>query len=249
MSLTQILTSQWLNTSQAKIYLELLSLWSAPASSIARRLSIPKSTVFSALKELEHQQYVSSIKEKKTQIFRAVSPKIIFDLIKQKTSSFENHIPLLLDMMQNTSLKPWIQFFEWEEWVKRMYMQQLEWFRISWQKHIKAFYGQYQESTAMYSFFHEYYIPERKKLDVRVDVLMTNNQDSKTYHETKDEDFYKISKIISDSSFALPLSINLYDNTIAVWLYDQDDMYWFIIQSEKFYTFFIAIFDYIWSRE
>ena len=120
-----ILTLQnyWFSEKEAKIYLTALSLWAAPASSIARNANESRTTVYSVLWDLVKKWFCSTVVRENVTYFSAVSPEMLVKIQEQKYKSLQEKLP---EFMAIWSMFWWhskIKTFEWNSALKNMFLE------------------------------------------------------------------------------------------------------------------------------
>ena len=123
----EILMEIWLEENEVKIYLEALRLWNVPASIIANKLWIPRTTARHWCEQLIKKQLMIWSNKWNTKYFLAEHPNKIKTLIKIKKNILEekeeetDKIMWDLIKLQNpyTNL-PKVTYYEGIEWVMKM---------------------------------------------------------------------------------------------------------------------------------
>lgn len=113
-----------LKETSKKVFISLLELGASPASLIAIHLSIPKSTIYDALRELSDFALVLEFEEDGKKKFGLNDLGQISNLHKQKISELkesENNLKEILPLLkiENNSLKPKIRFFTGKEGARQ----------------------------------------------------------------------------------------------------------------------------------
>ena len=126
--INKLLTELWLNEKEVLIYLELLTIWTSVASSLASRTKINKSTVRYTCQSLEKKGLVFSIEKDKTFFYSAESPKILLLQLeneKKRISEKEKTIMKTIDHFKLLKSKkndiPKVNFYVWVDGMKHLY--------------------------------------------------------------------------------------------------------------------------------
>ena len=126
-NIKEILDSLWLENNESIVYLEAIKLWTVPASSIANKLNLPRTTIRYACESLVKKWLLISITKWNTKLFTAEHPNKIKNLLqveKNKLEEKENKLnKVMSDMLQmyNPYTKlPKVTFYEWEEGIKKV---------------------------------------------------------------------------------------------------------------------------------
>lgn len=242
-SLLLTLQQYWLSEKEAKVYLTTLQLGSAPASSIARNAKENRATVYTLLKELQKRWIVNEIKKWSMTYFSVISPELLLRELEDKYTSFKEKIPEFLVLADTFGNKPKVQFFEWIEWVKKMYEDLL-----TSQTEICSFLGIEQSSKELLHYLNRDFLVRRIKSDIHARVILSNTAANQKYAGI-DQKAKKESIVIDHVWFELDGEINLYGpNKVSIALMTDNEMSWIIISSEKFYSTLKNIFDLVWSQ-
>ena len=120
-----ILTLQnyWFSEKEAKIYLTALSMWTAPASSIARNANESRTTVYSVLWDLVKKWFCSTVVRENVTYFSAVDPEMLVKIQEQKYEKIKEKLP---EFMAIWSMFWWhtkIKTFEWNNALKNLFLE------------------------------------------------------------------------------------------------------------------------------
>jgi|GEM_PF-2710387 len=115
-----------LSKEHARVYLKLLESGPTPASYIAKRARVPRSTAYGLLKDLIKVGLASSVKSEAKAIFMPSSPDQLQFLILQKSLQFQHHLKNLDKNLPELSTIftshqanfPSVRFFEGEKGLK-----------------------------------------------------------------------------------------------------------------------------------
>lgn len=133
-----------INTTESNIYLALAELGKAPASVLAKKLELPRSTVYTALESLEKHGLTSKEKLAEVALFQASPAEAILEMVQnekaknQKILHDKEHtakelIPLLSSHFQNKNFSvPRLEFFEGSSGIKKMLLK----YQDTWQQSI-----------------------------------------------------------------------------------------------------------------
>lgn len=130
--LEQLLRTLEMSDTEVKVYLALAELGKAPAAEVARRVQIPRSTVYTALDGLLKKGMVAVEKSAETSYYLASKPEALQRLVEREKQEFEQRyvekssaaaelIPMLSPYFksQNYSV-PKLQFFDGDVNVSSM---------------------------------------------------------------------------------------------------------------------------------
>lgn len=134
MEISQSLEKIGLNKKESQAYLELLRLGTQPASSIARKMNIPRSTAHFLLENLVDRRFCIQTKKGNTFLFTAEPPQNIVKILETEKEKEllhkENQIDLLQKIMPEmegmiskyTDI-PQITFYEGIEGILKMFIK------------------------------------------------------------------------------------------------------------------------------
>lgn len=240
---TDILRDYWLSEKEAQVYLTSLSLGSAPASSIARKMNENRVTVYSILKKFTTDGIAYSITKKNTTFYHVISPDDLLKNLEIKYTKFKEKLPELHAIANLGWNKPKVQFFEGVEWIKQLYMDTL-----SSNVDGESFLGDEKTNEHMEKWLFEQYLPQRIKKWLQFRVIVANKQKSKYYYKVTEKALIQ-KKHIPGLSFGIQGEIQLYGpNKVAISMDHDDELSWLLIESKQFYTSMKSIFDFIRSQ-
>jgi len=90
-----ILRDVGLTDYEAEIYLALITHGQISAYELAEKAGLYRQVVYDILKRLEEKGFVSSVREGKTKLFKAIDPRLILEFLNEKTSNFKHILPEL----------------------------------------------------------------------------------------------------------------------------------------------------------
>jgi len=120
MEIDTLLNKLGFSDNKAKIYQAILSLGSAPASTIAQKAGIVRSTTYKILEELASDGLVE-MTDQGVKKFTALHPKALITLQENKKSTLERLLPELLGIYSSPKFKPKMRFYEGEEGKKKVF--------------------------------------------------------------------------------------------------------------------------------
>lgn len=114
--------------SEATVYMELLKIGPQAVSTIAKRLGINRTTVYSILKSLEERGLVASYKNGSVKYFLSNDPNCLVGYLDRKSRTFDYYRKELLSIMPEIReiageydfKKPVVSFFEGKEAVRQV---------------------------------------------------------------------------------------------------------------------------------
>ena len=251
-NIKEILDSLWLENNESIVYLEAIKLWTVPASSIANKLNLPRTTIRYACESLVKKWLLISITKWNTKLFTAEHPNKIKNLLqveKNKLEEKENKLnKVMSDMLQmyNPYTKlPKVTFYEWEEGIKKVLEDTLTSTEI-----IDSFAD--VDLVWQYIFdINKKYWEKRKKLNIKKRMIIPDTEYSKNYmrnnYESKN-DILNTFKFLSTNEYDLYISFMIYDSKIAYITLEEWSYIWVIIENKQIYNFHKNMFKFIWNN-
>lgn len=231
------LKEYWLNEKEANLYLITLELWSAPASTIARRAWLKRVTAYVILQDMVRKWVLNEIQHKWAKSFSVVDPDQLVAQWRVKCQTFEQALPEFAALADVWGNKPRIQYFEWTAGVKAMYEDLLTSVDT-----IYSFLWVSSSDENILEYLYNDFLPRRIKSNIFAQVLVWSN-DLDLDYAWRDEWSLKETRIISNELFHMDVEINIYWPW-KVWfaLFSKDEMSWFIVHSHKMSDSLLSIF-------
>lgn len=110
--LSSILSQFGYSERESRIYLALLELGPAPASTVARYVGDNRVTVYSVLKLLVKDGIVSESKNGSTQYYFGMDPVRLVERERERYERLQSALPELLSLINVRSHRPKVRFYE-----------------------------------------------------------------------------------------------------------------------------------------
>ena len=219
-----------LNSKQIDVYLALLELGSQPASVIAKKINLPKSTVLFLLDQLDQKGIVLKSYKGKTQFFYA-DIKDLSKSIKQaqkiQNDALEELLPLLNEFKSPFTSKPKLNFYQGVENCKKAYLQILE-----TQGEFLEF-GNHKDLVEKFGKkFMDNFISQRIKLNITNQSISNLDSTHTSLLESSKNQKRKL-KLVPESLGNLYSSICIYDDKVLI-LNLHSDSLGILIQNAQF---------------
>jgi len=247
-----ILTLQnyWFSEKEAKVYLTALSMWAAPASSIARNANESRTTVYSVLWDLVKKWFCSTVVRENVTYFSAVSPEILVKIQEQKYEKIKEKLPEFMSLW-NIFWWLWkIKTFEWKNALKNLFLEMSEtevdvkYFQW-WEMSLKNYPDYYPEKEL------EYYRTEKiRKWIISYRILSDCDRMSQKIERIKDleQKHKRETLLLPELSLKSKTSIHMFwPNKVAIDFFNDNYPYVIIMENIYVYEYLISIFDYIWK--
>ncbi len=240
-----VLQQYWFTEKEAKVYIAVLSLWSAPWSTIARHANENRVTVYTILRDLGKRGIITHITKWNMRFFSAIWPDILLKQLEEKYLLFKEKVPYLLAMTQQNSANAKLTFYEWEQWIKNMYNDLL-----SSSVTIKSFlWLDYSHAKHLIKYLQTVFVPTRVKNNIRANVIASKGVLNEKYAGI-DKKSCRKTKIIAHAGFILDGEINIYwPNKVSIATFANNALSWILIESEQLYTSLHSIFTLLWETD
>lgn len=228
-----LLESLGLSKKEANMYLKLLEIGAEPVSIIAKNCNLNRTTTYHVLQELSEKGLVNSFIKRKILHYNANSPEQFLVYIKEKKEKLKkdeilllNNLNILKNITEKKSIKSKIQFFDGFEGAKAVYLHSL-----TASETIKSFWGINSIPSDLYQFVFNEYVALRVKKNIKIETITQENELAYKIAETNKkhlrESYYFKEKL------PLDIKINIYDSTIAIITYKDNNYSGVIIENEK----------------
>ena len=245
--LEQALQDYGLSAKEAKLYLVCLELWSAPVSSIARRLWDNRVTTYSNLKNLVKRGVVIESLKNKSTYYGAVTPQQLLDKLQKKYDSLKEKLPEFLAIANKYDNKPRVQFFEWLEGLKSLYewVIMYGWDGMGKDEHYLTFTGSGDMDSELQKYFTQEFIPRRLTFPRKTSSILAGSPDNPyvNYH-TKEHEYL----VVNDPVFVFADEIIIYGkDKVSISMYNTNEMCGLVISSKTLHDGLKSMFNLIWK--
>lgn len=203
-----------LNEKEAEIYLTLLEIGSQAASVVAKRVSIPRSSVFFHLENLIKKGFVQKEIRTTVQYFSALPPEKIKQLLQRRKRKVDNQMDQLNELIPSfkSITSPFLNeskvtYFEGVEGLCKMIDDVIaapdELFFIS----AHVFHPEVRK------YIREVYVPSRKKAKNKSEMILVRHEDSEDYVKYA-KGTYKWIGFVDGKDMNFESTIGIYGNKI-----------------------------------
>lgn len=234
------LTQLGLSEKEADVYLTTLELGMSPASVIARKSKIKRTTVHEILGRLSEKGLVEYFMRKHTRYFSVLSPKSLVEKYEGHVADLRSSLPALLAVENRIVGKPKVSYFEGKEDLRRLYLDPLN---------QSGEVLNYFDPAKVLGYFGEpwlrnHVIKTRVERKIQVRVIMPDSPLAHRFRERGAKEL-RTAKIITEPAINFPNEIYIYGNRFSVFSFD-DDMA-MLIESADVVKTQRAIFELAWS--
>ena len=223
---------------EAKVYLAVFTLGSAPGSTVARHAGENRVTVYTILRDLGKKWIITHITKDGVMFFSAIGPDVLLKQMEEKYLQFKEKVPYIIAMTQQNSGTAKLSFFEWEQGVKNMYADLLN----STEPIHSFLWLDISHSKTLIQYLIKKFLPQRVENKIRANVIASDGVLNKKYAWV-DKKNYKETKIITTPWFILDGEINIYwPNKVSIAILNNNVLSGMIIESTQLYTSLKSIF-------
>jgi sugar-specific transcriptional regulator TrmB len=235
------LTQLGLSEKEADVYLATLELGMSPASVIARKSKLKRTTVHEILRRLSERGLTEYFVRKQTRYFSALPPRSLLDKYESHVTSLREALPKLLAVENRIVGKPKVSFYEGKEDLKRLYLDAIT--------DTSGELLNYFDPAKVIEYFGEAWllrevIAKRVARNIPVRVIMPDSVLSQRFRLRAKKDL-RSARIITDAAAYFPNEIYIYGNRFSIFSFD-DDMA-LLIESADVAKTQRAIFELAWS--
>lgn len=238
MSLKYFLTSLGLDEKNQKIYLLLLKLSDAPASMIAKKSGLPRTTAYHQLENLVRLGLASKYKQKNITRFAAENANKLKSMIEGKLALFEKYLPELQKFSSSERLIN-LRLFEGTEGVQQIIEEELD-----CKEKIVRSIGTHKDLRKAANGKITFTIRRVEKKIFSKCLRPKNDEFKKGWLETQQKELRTVRLL--PNGISVPGMIFIYDNKVAI-ITPEEEGLGFIIASKTFSESLKNIFDMLWE--
>ncbi|MAG61181.1 hypothetical protein CL619_05310 [archaeon] len=225
------------SVNESKVYLTLIKIGASLAGKISKEAQLDRSSTYNALKCLIQRGVVSTIYENKRTIYVPENPKKILDYYQEKEEIAKRIIPKLKEQFEFKKQKSSVKLFQGYKGLKTVFQDVIDSTNKSETYYVMGSEGFFSDKMP-------YYCPifrkrkENKKIKTKMLIRQTRKKKSKgKYTEYK----------TVPSDVESPATINIYDNKVAIFVWE-DTPQVILIENEKIKKTFENYFKFIWKN-
>lgn len=222
---------------ESKVYLTLIKLGPSLAGIISKEAQLDRSSTYNALKSLIQKGVVSTFFENKRTIFVPEHPKRILDYYKEKQEIAQQIIPNLEEQFSFKKQKSSVKLYHGYKGVKSIFQDILD----STDKGETYFV---MGSEGFFSKKMSYYSPifqqRKEEKHINTKVLIREGR-----HKVNQSKYAEYKSVPSD--IESPATINIYDNKVAIFIWDEPPQA-ILIENENVKKTFENYFKFMWKN-
>ncbi len=233
-----------LSGKEAIVYLSLLELGPQPASIIAKKVKLPRSTTAFHLEALAKKGFSEKVLKGKANVFSPIQPTDIRDLLERRKAGLDHRIEelnQLLPSFQNivSQFLPQskISYFEGIDGMCKMVHLIL--------KHDVPIYfiSAHTFHPEITNYIRNVYVPRRKKMKTKCQMIMTQSSASQDYLKDADDLYDWVGFIADDDDqYVLDATIVIYENKVQFMYCKGENPLGILIENAYFAKTMLTIF-------
>ena len=225
-----------LSQNEIKIYLSLIELGPSLIGKVCGKTKIHRRNVYDSIEMLKDKGFVSATMINNRNVFEAVNPKRILDILEEKKVNVEKIIPQLINQQNKNQT------------LVKVYTG-LNGRKIIFEEKLKCLEEQYvlgaHNPSGRISSFLENYHRRRIKNKIKTKMLFIN-QDKKTAEKFAKYKYIE-ARLLPDK-FSSPIAINIYGNKTAILLGSESiEPITILIEDKGLSNDFKSYFQLLWK--
>ncbi len=247
--LEKTLSQLGLNKNEIQAYLVLLQLGTVPASTLGKRIHLPRSTAKYTCEQLTEKGIVTSSNKNNSVFYTAKDPDSLKSLIKKEKellTNKEDNLNRIIGELKNLFTPhialPRVQFFEGADNIKKMFEDVL--------KEGAAIYGCLKISEEIdpeiINYLREEYTPRRIRLRNPAWMIFNDTQETRKYQEN-DQKVNRISLLVPEKNFPFEACFHIYGGKVAFYSYAKNDLTGVIIENSNIQKSQSSLFRLAWN--
>lgn len=247
--INEVLQKLGLNETEIKVYLAMLSSGTTPASVLARRTGLPRSTARYNCQQLVQAGLVITGTKNNATLYTAKNPDSLFALLekdrealKKKSAQVSNIIGALKNMYNPKTSLPKVTFYEGVDGVISMLDDVIN--------DNEPLYAAVRLTDNIHSeitrYLREVYVPKRKKMLNKTRALFSNNKETVSYKKDSDRE-NKISLFVPEDKFPFDQCLHIYGDKVAFYYANSYDVGGVIMKDMHMRKTQLSLFEMAWN--
>ncbi len=245
--LEQSLSHLGLKDKEIQVFSALMELGPQHASTLAKRIGVPRGTAYLLLDTLVSHGLVSRIVRAGVQTFAPISPDEILEIIRKRRRELdlqESHLKLMLPqlhkMMGRYAARPKVRFYEGEEGVKMVMDETL----TSKEPLLSYLNMDAWMNTPLSDYIQTYCRRRSYEKKIFLKCLVHDTPGAREHFSTG-HDLFEVHYIPKEVQFESSL-INIFENKVLMVSLEAGNLCGVIIESEQIASTQKAIFELAW---
>ncbi len=205
---------------ESDLYRKLLSLGPQPASVLARKMNIPRSSTQFLAESLVQKDILRKIKRKNSTYYHALPPEELPHLLKAKKEKFlyeieqeEKNLNAIIALLQKETLSeshmPQVSFFEGLDGLQNLYES-----IFSAKEDVRSLVNFEDRQKHLPEYFNTYY-QRRKKEKIFMKAIYPDTKFGRE-RQNNDKEDYRTSHLVDTKKYFWLPEIQVYDNKVSI---------------------------------
>ena len=242
----EIIKQLGLKEKEARLYSACLELGPSKAKDLSKLTDLNRGTIYDVARSLFKKGLLSSTQRKNTTYFVANNPRTYIQKIEENLNSAKKALPALELLLQSSSYRPKLRYFEGNEGIKNVYEEILN----TKDKMIYCLSSPQEMFGSVGADFMREYVKRRARRHIHMKAINDPKgdvDDRKYSHSTHSDAKLLRETKIGPENLRIPGMIEIYDNSVAM-MSTKKENFGFIIESEEFATLMKQMFEILWSQ-
>jgi sugar-specific transcriptional regulator TrmB len=224
-----------LDENEIKVYLSNLTLGKAKSDEIAKHCGLIRTTTYSILQKLKQKGFISNILIDNINVFEALDPEKLLELLEEKKQKIESILPKLKELQLTKQENYGITFFEGKNGIKSVYNDIIS----TPNSKIKSI-GSVNQFMNASGFFAKEYFRKKRERNIWADSISFDSKENRTQLEL-DKNHLRKTKFIPN--IQLGSACFLYEDKVALLTTEAGNQKGFIIQDKEIKKLMEYMFD------
>jgi HTH-type transcriptional regulator, sugar sensing transcriptional regulator len=238
MDTSEVLEEYGLTNKETKVYLALLPLGSVNLQEIAKKVNLPRTTIYNTLNYLVSKGLVAFIIKQNVKHYEATEPEKLVEKIKEKEELIKSILPNLKILKNTISDSSSVEIYQGTKGIATIL------YDVFSKKQQTYYFGSYSLSKELLKYQPEHVRTIRLERKIPAKIVM-DKYDEETFHK---QEYKKITEIRYNNSLKdFPCMIFIYGNKVAIYTL-KVDIIGIIIKNKQVAEAMKIVFDVYWSN-
>ncbi len=227
-----------LTDKETLVYLELLKLGKIKLQELAKRIDLPRTTIYNTLNYLHVKGLVSKIVKGNVNYFKAVEPSKMIDTINQKKETILSVLPELESLKGQIKESSSVEIYEGFKGISTILLDVFK------KKQQTYYFGSYSKSVEVLKHLPDHF--RTLRLDNKIPAkIVIDKYDEETFHK---KSYKKTTEMRFNNSLKdFPCMIFIYGNKVAMYTLE-GELIGIIISNKELSNAMKMIFDIYWAN-
>lgn len=233
-----------LSDAESKLYIAALELGEALPKHLAEKAGTKRPMLYKLLPDMLEKGLLTETRKGKRRYLVAEDPEVYLEKRRAELLLAEQTVPELRLLLQTSTVKPQVIFYQGVENLKKLYMDNLR-----GKEPILEIVSVEKIHPEIELYSKNYYIPQRINRRIPIKIIVSGETRSQLLNlRTEPVEFREV-KVIDEQKFPIPLDCYIYGNSISFAVYRTDsEPIGIIIRSKEIATIMRSLFEYIWEK-